>query len=119
MLRPFVVGIEDVGVADVARKERTAFGRDLFGERERLPVELLQQMLLADQAHLLAVGVVRERLDDVGACMDELTVELGNEIRVLEDDLGHECAGLEIASALELEQVSLGADDMTALEALE
>jgi hypothetical protein len=40
----------------------------------------------------------------------ELPVELRDELRVLQDDLGHERAGLEVPAALELEEVALGAD---------
>ena len=38
---------------------------------------------------------------------------------MLEDDLGDERAGLQVAPALELEQVALGAHDGTLLEPLE
>ena len=76
-------------------------------------------MLLADRLQLLAVRVVGERLDDVGTRVDEFAVELGDELGVLEDDLGNEGASLQVAPPLELEQIALGADDGTLLEPLE
>ena len=75
-----VVGVEDVRVADVAGEERAGLVGDLLRERERVPVQLLEQVLLADDAHLLAVRVVGERLDDVGARVHELAMELASTI---------------------------------------
>ena len=92
---------------------------DLLRERERLAVERLEQILLADHLQLLAVPVVGERLDDVGSGSRELDVELAHDVGVLEHDLGDEAAGLEIPSPLELEQVALGADDRAVLKPLE
>jgi hypothetical protein len=54
--------------------------------------------------------VVRERLHNVGPGVDELTVQLGDQERLLEDDLRHEGARLQVPASLELEQVPLGAD---------
>ena len=82
-----------------------------FASCERLAVERLEQVLLADHLQLLAVPVVGERLDDVGSRPHELDVQLAHDVRVLEHDLGDEAARLEIAPPLELEQVALGADD--------
>ena len=90
----------------------------LLRDLERLTVHRLEQMLLADRLQLLAVRVVRERLDDVGSCMDELPMKLRDELGVLEDDLGDECAGLQVAPPLELEEVALGTDDRTLVEPL-
>ena len=90
--------------------------RDLLRDRERCPVHRLEQVLLADQPQLLPVRVVRERLDDIRARVDELAVELGDELRMLQDDLGHVRAGLEVPAPLELEEVSLGADHRAGLE---
>jgi hypothetical protein len=42
--------------------------------------------------------------------MDELAVELGDEIRVLQDNLRHVGPGLQVPPSLELEEVALGAD---------
>mgnify|MGYP003287594989 CR=1 FL=1 len=118
-LRLLIPGIEDIRVADIACEESAALGRDLLRERERLAVDLLEQVLLADQPHLLPVRVVRERLDDVGARVDELPVQLRDEIGMLEHDLRYECAGLEVTAPLELEEITLGADHVPALESLE
>ena len=38
-----------------------------------------------------------ERLDDVGSRVDELAMKLCNELRMLEDDLGHALVLLELA----------------------
>ena len=101
----------DVRVADVAGEEHAALGCDLLRDRERLPVELLEEMLLADDPHLLAVRVVRERLHDVGARVHEVAVQLRDDLGMIEHDLGNERARLHIAAPLELEEVALGADD--------
>jgi hypothetical protein len=45
--------------------------------------------------------------------VDELAVERLDEIRPLEDDLRHVGSGLEVAAALELEEIPFGADDWT------
>jgi hypothetical protein len=60
---------------------------------------------------LFAVGVVGERLDHVRAGVDELAVELRDLLGVVEHDLRHKRPGLEVAPALQFEQVTLGADD--------
>ena len=85
---PRLVDVE-VGVADVAREQRVRLARDAPGELERLAVERLEQILLADQPQLLAVRVVGERLDDVRAGVHELAVQLLDDLGLLEDDLGH------------------------------
>ena len=51
--------------------------------------------------------------------MDELPVQLGHELRVVEHDLGDEGARLEVAAPLEFEEVALRADDRPLLEPLE
>jgi hypothetical protein len=43
--------------------------------------------------------------------MDELFVELGHDLGILQDDLRHECSRLQVTAALEFEQVALRADD--------
>ena len=63
--------------------------------------------------------VVRERLDDVGARVHELAVQLRDELGMIEHDLGDERAGLEVAPPLELEEVALGADHRPRLQALQ
>ncbi len=118
LLRLVVVRI-DVGVADVPGEERPALGCDLLRDRERLPVDLLEQVLLPDDPHLLAVRVVRERLDDVGARAHEVAVQLRDDLGMLEHDLGDEGAGLQIAAPLELEEIALGADHRALVEPLE
>jgi len=51
--------------------------------------------------------------------VDELAGQLPHDLGMLEDDLGHERARLQVTAALALEQVALGADDGTLLEPLE
>ena len=118
VLRLGVVRI-DVGIADVPGEERPALGCDLLRDRERLPVELLEQVLLPDDPHLLAVRVVRERLHDVGARVHEVAVQLRDDLGMVEHDLGHERAGLQVAAPLELEEIALGADHRALVEPLE
>src|SRR5438046_901193 len=65
---------------------------------------------VVDHAQLLAMGVVRQRLDDVRTGVDEFLVQLSHQIGMLEHDLGDESAGLKVSAALELEQIPLGAD---------
>src|SRR5207249_218065 len=108
-----------VRVADVAREQRAGLRGHFPGDRERLPVQLLEQVLLADDAHLLAVRVVGERLDDVGARTEEVAVELGDDLGMVEHDLRDERSRLDVAAPLELEEIALGADDRAALQAFE
>ena len=108
-----------VGVADVAREQRARRACDAPRDRQRVAVERLEQILLADQPQLLAMPVVGERLDDVRARVHELVVQLLDELRAIEHDLGHIGPGLEVAAALELEQIALRAQDGPAREPLE
>ena len=114
-----VAGVVDVRVADVAGEQRAGLARHVRGDPQRLAVDLLERVLLADQPQLLAVGVVRERLDDVGAGVDELAVQLRHQLGVLEHDLGHERPRLQVAAPLEFEEVALGADDGALRETIE
>jgi hypothetical protein len=56
------------------------------------------------------MGVVGERLHDVGSRVDDLLVQRLHPVGMLEHDLGHEGARLQITAALELEQIAFGAD---------
>jgi hypothetical protein len=114
-----VVGGEDVGVTEVAGQQASVLLGHVGGDLQGAAVERLEQLLLANEPQLLPMAVVGERLDDVGAGVHELTVQLGDELGVLEDDLRDESTRLEIAAALELEQVALGADDRSFVEPLE
>ncbi len=55
--------------------------------------------------------VVGEGLDDIRARVDEIAMKAFDQLRVLENDLGDVGAGLQVAAALELEQIAFGADD--------
>src|SRR5699024_1865263 len=68
--------------------------------------------------HLLAVPVVGEGLDDVGAGALEIEVQGAQRLRMLEGHLGHEVPGSEVAAALELEQEALRADHGAGVEAV-
>ncbi len=119
LVRRGIRRVVDVGVADVAGEERAGLRRDGLRDLERPAVDRLQILLAADHAKLLAMRVVGERLDDVGARVDEIAMELRDDLGMLEHDLGHERAGLQIAAALELEHVAFGADHGPLVEALQ
>jgi hypothetical protein len=68
-------------------------------------------VLLADDAHFFAVRIVGEGLDHIRAGVNELTVELSHNLRMLEYNLRYECSSLQVASPLALEEITLGADD--------
>ena len=106
-----VLGIPDVGVRDVAGHEVAgSLVGDLPGDLQRGAVQRLEQVLLADDPHLLAVTVVGKRLDDVGAGTLVVDVKRPEGVRVLQGDLGDELAGAQVAAALQLEQETLGTD---------
>ena len=85
---------------------------------ERGAVQRLEQVLLADDPHLLAVAVVGERLDDVRAGALVVDVQRPEGVRVLQGDLGDELAGAQVAAALQLEQEALGTDHGSGVQAL-
>ena len=91
---------------------------DLLRQRERLPIQLLEQVLLS-MIRSLAVRVVGERFDDVRARVDEVAMEPQDALRVVEDHLRHECACLQVTTPLELEEIPLRADDRPFLQSLE
>src|SRR5271169_6949275 len=110
LMRRGIVRVIDVGVADIAGHQGVALGADLLGDTQRLPVHRLEVTLAADHRQLLAVGVVSEGLNHVRSGMHVFPVQPGYHIGLLEDHLGYERPGLQVAAALELEQISLGAD---------
>ena len=120
--RPGRVGVavdEGVRVRDVPCQERARFRGHLLRDGERLPVERLELAFPADDAQLLAVRVVGQRLDDLRAGVDEVAVELRDDLRMLEHGLGDECARLQVPTPLELEDVALGTDHRATVEALD
>ena len=100
----------DIGVADIAGHQGAVLGADPLGDTQRLPVHRLEVALAADHRQLLAVGVVGEGLNHVRSGMHELAVQPGYHLGLLEHYLGDERPGLQVAAALELEQISLGTD---------
>src|SRR5262249_28041014 len=92
---------------------------DRFRDFERAAVDRLEVAFAADHAQLLSVRVVRQRLDDVRPRVDEIAVELRDDFRVLEHDLGDESAGLQVAAPLEPEDIACGADHRAFVEAVE
>jgi hypothetical protein len=51
--------------------------------------------------------------------VDELPMELGDEVWMLQHDFRSVRPGLEVAASLELEEVSLGTDDLTSFEPIQ
>jgi hypothetical protein len=114
-----VIGLPDIRIADVAGQQGAALPGDLLCNFQRVAVERLQQVFLSDHAHLFPMGVIGEGLDDIGARVHELTMKFVYLFRMLEDNLRNVRPGLDVAPALELEQVSLRADDRTFAQALQ
>ena len=113
-----LLGVVGPGVADVAGHERAALGGDLVGDPDRLAVHLLEVVAAPDVAQLVAVGVVGQRDHHVRPGAQELAVQLAQRVGLVEDHLGDERAGLDVAAALELEDVALGAEDDAVSETL-
>ena len=63
--------------------------------------------------------VVGEGLRDVGAGVHELTVQLFDDLRVLQHDLGDERPRLKVAPPFTLEKVAFGAHDSAIPQQLE
>ena len=110
------VRVVDPRVADVAGDERVAFAGDLLREAKRVPVQRLQILLAPDHAQLLAVPVVRERNHHLCSRAQELAVKLAHRVGEVENGLGHVRAALQVAAALELEEVALGAEHDVVLQ---
>jgi hypothetical protein len=70
-------------------------------------------MLLPDETQFFPVRVIGERFNHVRPGVDELTMEPGDEVRMLQHDLRSVGPGLEVPTSLELEEVPLGADNRT------
>src|SRR5215470_2121493 len=65
------------------------------------------------------MGIVGQCLDDVRAGVNEIAMELCDDLRMFEHDLGHESAGLKVAAALKLEHVAFGANHRALVETLQ
>jgi hypothetical protein len=115
----FVVGLIGIGVADIAGDQAAMLVRHRFRDRQGIAVERLQDVLAADDPQLLSVALIGECLDDVRPGMDEVLMQTAHDLRMIDDDLGHESAGLQIAPPLELEQIAFRADDRAFGEALQ
>src|SRR5262249_9126529 len=111
LVRFGVVESVDARVADVAGEESPRLARDLLGDAERHPVDLLEIALAPDDLELGSMRVVGERLHDVRAGVNELAVQRLHQRGPLEHDLWNVRARLEIPPSLELEQIPFGADD--------
>ena len=105
-----IVRIVGVGVGEIAREQGAALVRHLLGDLQRLAIERLEDLLLANDFELFAVAVIGERFDHVGAGAHELAVQLAHRFGLVEHDLGHVWPGLDVAAPLKLEQIALGAD---------
>ena len=119
LVRRRIGGVEDVRVADVAGEERAGLRRDRLGDLQRPAVDRLEIALASYHAQLLAMRVVGERLDDIRAGVHEIAMQLRHDLGMLEHDLRDERAGLQVAAALELEHVALGADHGPLVEAFQ
>ena len=84
---------------------------------KRRPIHRHQVLLAPDDAQLLPVHVIGERLRDIGAGVHEVQVQLLDHLRVIEQHFRHECAGLQVAASLELEDVAFRADHPTLAQA--
>jgi hypothetical protein len=62
------------------------------------------------------VGVVGERHHDVGASAEELTMQLTECVGLIQDHLGYVGAGFDVATPLELEDVSFGSQHEAGLQ---
>ena len=91
---------------------------DLAGDPQGRPVQRFEQVFLADDPHLLAVSVVGERLDDVGAGALVVQVQRAERVGVLQRHLGDELTGGEVTPPFELEEESLGTDHRACVEAV-
>src|SRR5271165_2751520 len=114
-----VVGLIDIGVADVSRHQAAMAISDVPGDPESLPVDVFQNTLSADYPELLAMSVIGEGFHDVAAGMHEILMQPLHHLRILDYRLRHESARLKIAAPLQLEEIAFRADDWAAFEAIE
>src|SRR6516225_9279153 len=63
--------------------------------------------------------VIRECLDDVRPCMNEIAMHLLDHFGMIDHRFGHERTCLNVAAALELEQITFGADKRPLSESLD
>ena len=117
-VRAGIRGIVGPGVGDVGRHQRPALASDLVGDAHGGPVHLFEVPLTTDYLQLLAVGVIGQGDHDLGAGTQELAVQLDHRLWRVENDLGNVRPGLDVAAALEFEDVTLGAEDHVLIEAL-
>ena len=87
LVRSGVGRVVDVRVADVAGEAARRFRARPPCELERAAVDRLEILLATDDAQLLAMRVVGERLDDVGSGVHEVAMKLRHRFRMLEHDL--------------------------------
>ena len=113
-----VLGIEGIAVADIAGKKRAALLGDVARNRQGLAVQRLKHRFLADHAQLVAMRVIGESLDHVRAGVNEVSMQPLDDLGMLEHDLGHKWAGLQITAPFELEEIALGAEDRTLVKSL-
>jgi len=115
LFRGFVSG-ENIGIADVAGEKRALLPGHHLGRGQRLPIHRFEQVLLPDESQFFPVRVVGKCLDDVRAGVDELTMELSDEVRMLQHHFRSIGPGLQVPASFELEEVPLGADHRTSFE---
>src|ERR1700722_5879557 len=87
-----VVGLIDIGVADVSRHQAAMAISDVPGDPESLPIDVFQNILSADYSELLAMSEIGEGLHEVAAGMHENLMKRLPPLRILDYRLRHESA---------------------------
>src|SRR5690625_1139277 len=113
VLRVPDIGVRDIAGHQIARLLVGNIARDLQGRT----VERLQQILLADHPHLLAMTIIGEGLDDIAAGALEIDMKRAQRLRMLQRHLGHEFASGQIAAALQFEKKTFDTDYGACIEA--
>jgi hypothetical protein len=100
-----------VRVADIAGQQCARLACHLAGDGQGLAVQRFEHVFLANDPELLAVAVVRERLDDVRPGVDELPVQLFDDLGMFKHHLRNESARLQVPAAFAFEKITFGAHD--------
>jgi hypothetical protein len=104
---------------EVARDQRIAFRRDLARDPDRVPVDLVDRALHPHGRELVVAGVEGHGLEHLGTGAEELTMELRESVRMLDDHFRREGTRLDVATLLELQQVAAVAQDRSFGETLQ
>ena len=99
--------------------ERAAFRGDFFGDCERGAVNQFEIALSVDQAQFFPMRVISEGLDDVRSGAQEISMEVLDLFREIENDFGDVGSRLQVAPALQFKQVALGANHRAGREVIQ